>query len=96
MRFFRDQALLKRAGGLAIILGILGWGARAWRDGMVASRGYDSDAHAAADLLVHTLWGLAIVCLLYIGTCLLLTPRPGAGSVREREGDPGWRWFVDR
>ena len=96
MQFFRDEALLRRAGGLAIILGLLGWGARAWRDGMETSGRFDSDAHAVADLLVHALWGLAIACLLYLAVSLLLTPRAGAGAVRERDGEPGWRWFVDQ
>lgn len=78
MRYFRDDALLRRAIGAALVLGLLGLWARHWRENASAYDSYD-----AANNLFHTFWFLAVVALIYVATSLLLTPRNATAEAAE-------------
>lgn len=53
----------------------------------ISARGiYSTDTYDAANNLVHVLWALAIVALVYVAACLLLTPRAGAGGHHSSDG----------
>ena len=75
MRFFRDHALLRRAIGAALVLGLLGLWARHWREDIISQGTYVTDTYNAANNLLHTFWTLAVVALIYVAVSLLLTPR---------------------
>ncbi|GAB3778143.1 hypothetical protein [Nocardioides ungokensis] len=75
MRFFRDDALLRRAIGAAVALGLFGLWAGHWREDITAQGTYATDTYNAANHLMHTLWALAIVAVVYVAVSLLLTPR---------------------
>lgn len=83
MRFFRDDALLRRATGAALVLGLLGMWARHWREDIVSRGTYATDTYDAANDLVHTFWALAIVAVIYVAACLLLTPRTRTTASKE-------------
>ena len=75
MRFFRDAALLRRALGAAIVFGLAGLWARDWREDLTSSGSYATDTLNAASNLMYTFLGLAIVAMIYVAMCLMLTPR---------------------
>jgi len=83
MRYFRDAAYLRRAIGAAILFWLLGLWARGWRDDITSHGSYVTSTYDAANNLMHTLWAFAIVALVYVAACLLLTPRT---RVAERPG----------
>ena len=75
MHLFRDDALLRRAVGASLVFGLLGLWAWHWRED-IASRGtYPTGTYDAANSSMHTFWTLAIVAVIYVAACLLLTPR---------------------
>lgn len=80
MRLFRDDALLRRAVGASLVLGLLGWWARQWREDLTSGGSYASDTYDSANNLMHTCWALALVAVVYVAACLLLTPRTGTGD----------------
>jgi hypothetical protein len=75
MRFFRDEALLRRAIGASLVFGLLGLWARHWREDITSRGTYVTTTYNAANNLMHTFWALAIVSAIYVAACLLLTPR---------------------
>ena len=75
MRYFRDETLMRRALGAAIVFGLLGLWARHWRDSLAARGTYATDTWDAADNWLHTCWAIAVVLTLYVAACLILTPR---------------------
>lgn len=75
MRFFRDDALLRRAVGASIVFGLLGLWARHWREDITSRGTYVTSTYNAADNLMHSFWALAIVFAIYVAACLLLTRR---------------------
>ncbi len=79
MHLFRDDALLRRAIGAALVFGLLGRWAQYWREDS-----YPGDHYAQANNLVHTFGTLAIVAVIYVAVCLLLTPR----TTTTRANDP--------
>lgn len=83
MRFFRDDALLRRAIGAALVLGLLGMWARHWREDVVSRGTYATDTYDAANHLVLTFWTLAIVAVAYVAASLLLTPRTSTPEAEE-------------
>jgi hypothetical protein len=61
--------------GASLLFGLMGLGARQWRE-HVGSRGtYASDTYDVANNLMHTSWALAVVAAIYVAVSLLLTPR---------------------
>lgn len=75
MRFFRDDALLRRAIGAALVLGLFGLWARHWREDITSRGTYATDTYNAANDLMHIFWALAIVAVIYVAVSLLLAPR---------------------
>lgn len=75
MRFFRDQVLLRRALGASVAFGLLGLWARHWRETIVSQGTYDTRTYNAANSLMHVCWALALVAVIYVAVCLILTPR---------------------
>ena len=78
MHLFRDDALLRRAVGAALVFGLLGLWARHVRTGADATDAYD-----VANNWMHTFWTLAIVAVIYVAACLLLTPRTRTTAAEE-------------
>lgn len=74
MRFFSDDRLLRRATGLVILFGLAGLGARHWRDDMIRDGNYSTGNYNLANNLLTVTWWIAIVALLYIATCLIVSP----------------------
>jgi hypothetical protein len=84
MRIFRDEAWFKRAVGIAVIAGLLAAWARHWRDD-ISSRGtYTTSTYDVANNWMDALAGVAIVAVVYVALCLLLTPRARNGTVESR------------
>jgi hypothetical protein len=80
MRYFRDEALLRRALGAALLLALLGMWARQWREDATSQGTYVTGSYNAANDLMYAFWTLAVVAALYVAACLLLTPRNGGGE----------------
>lgn len=78
MHLFRDDALLRRAIGASLVFGLLGLWARHWREDS-----YPADHYDQANNLMHTFWALAIVAVIYVAVCLLLTPRTRTTPAKE-------------
>jgi hypothetical protein len=83
VRFFRDDAFLRRAMGASLIFGLLGLCGRLWRDGIASRETYVQDTYDAANNLTHTLLGLAILSVIYVAVSLLLTPRARIPTVED-------------
>ena len=85
MRFFRDAALLRRALGAAIVFALAGLWAKDWRDDITSVGSYATDTLNAASNLMTTFLALAIVAMIYVAMCLMLTPRTGTISVSSQD-----------
>ena len=85
MRFFRDAALLRRALGAAIVFALAGLWARDWREDMTSRGTYATDTLNAASKLMYTFLALAIVAMIYVALCLMLTPRTGTKPVPSQD-----------
>jgi hypothetical protein len=83
MHIFRDDALLRRAIGASLVFGLLGLWARHWREDITSHGSYLTDTYDSANNLTHTSWALAIVALIYVAACLLLTPRTRTTAARD-------------
>jgi len=88
MRFFRDDALLRRAIGLSLVFGLLGLWARHWREDITSQGTYATSTYNSANNLMHTFWFLAIVFMIYAAANLILTPRAGASEANKVQ-EPG-------
>lgn len=75
MRIFRDEAWFKRVIGIAMITGLLAAWARNWRDDISAQGTYATSTYDAANNWMHTFALVAILAIVYLAVCLLLTPR---------------------
>lgn len=85
MRFFRDAALLRRALGAAIVFALAGLWAKDWREDIASGGSYATDTLNAASNLMYTFLALAIVAMIYVAVCLMLTPRTGTKPVSAQD-----------
>lgn len=75
MRFFRDESLLRRAVGAALLFGLIGLAGQRWAVRLDAAPTVNTDSYEAATGIQQVFWGLAVAAVVYVAVCLLLTPR---------------------
>lgn len=83
MHLFRDDALLRRAIGASLVLCLLGLWARQWREDITSGGMYATGTYDAANNWMHTFWALAIVTVVYVAACLLLSPRSRTTAAKQ-------------
>lgn len=73
--------------GAAIALALSSVWARSWREDITSDGIYETDTYNAANNLMLLSWGLAIVAIIYVAICLLLTPRAATKPASSPAGE---------